>query len=79
MKMNCYTLHDTSAPGEELLTSIFRFSHLLIRRLVKGLCPNKDIFSTCSIDIYHYVVQNGSTSQHKLVGSIFRFSHLLIR
>ena len=52
-------------PWEEFSKSIFKFSYLLIRGLIKGLIPNYAIFSTFSTDIYHYVVHYGITPQGK--------------
>ena len=40
MKMDRHILHDSSGQVEEYLKSIFRFSHLIIRGLSKGLSPN---------------------------------------
>ena len=40
MKMYSYFMHDSSTPLEDTLKSIFKFSHMLIRVLVKGLSPN---------------------------------------
>ena len=37
----------------QILESIFEFPHLLIRGLIRRLCPNKAIFTNFSIDIYH--------------------------
>ena len=72
-------MHSSSTPYDKFLESIFKFSHLLIRGLIKGLSPNYAIFSTFSTDIYHYVVHYGITPQDKPSESIFKFSHLLIR
>ena len=40
MKMYRYMVHDSSTPWEEFLKGIFKFLHLLIRELIKGLSPN---------------------------------------
>ena len=47
---------------EKYFGSIFEFSHLLIRGLIKGLSPNLTIFCMFSIEIYYYIVYNGSKS-----------------
>ena len=59
--MNRFIVHDGSAPCKELLRSIFKFSHLLIRGLIKGLSPNLSILSTSTVEIYHYIMHNSST------------------
>ena len=56
-----------------------RFSHLLIRGLIKALSPNYAIFSTFTIAMYHFNVHDSSTSWEEFSKSIFKFSHLLIR
>ena len=43
MKMYRYIVHDSSSPFEEFLKSIFKFSHLLIMILIKGLSANEAI------------------------------------
>ena len=40
MKMYDFIVHNSSAPQEEFLKSIFRFLHLLIRELIKLLSAN---------------------------------------
>ena len=67
-----------STPYYRLLDRIFKLSHLLIRGLIKGLSPNKAIFSTF-IEMYHYLVYNGSWPCKNFIESAFEFSHPLIR
>ena len=64
---------------EKFLEDILKFSHLLLRGLIKESGPNQIIFSTSSIEMYHYVVHNGSALWWKLLEKISKFSHLLIR
>ena len=44
-----------------------------------GLSPICAIFSTFSMEMYHYIVRNGSASWGNFLESNFEFSHLLIR
>ena len=39
MTLYHYIIHDSSTSWEEFLKSMFKFSHLLIRALIKGLSP----------------------------------------
>ena len=64
----------------EILEGVFKFPHLLIRGLIKGLSTNQAfVSSTSSIKIYHYVGYNGSTSKGIFLERIFKVLHLLIR
>ena len=54
------TYHTISYLFRQFVVSIFKCSHLLIRGFIKGLGPNSTIFSAFSIDMYHYVMQNGN-------------------
>ena len=40
MEIYHYIVHSSSAPYDKFLENIFKFSHLLIRGLIKGLSPN---------------------------------------
>ena len=73
-----YNAHDSSMPCEGYFESIFRFSHLLITGLDKGLTLNEAIFSTFSVEMHCYIVSDSSMSCEEYFESIFRFSHLLI-
>ena len=43
-----------------------------------GLRPNQAIsYSTFSIEMYHYIVHNGATSQEKFLEIILKFSYLM--
>ena len=53
MKMNSFIVHDGSAPYKVLLKNIFKFSHLLIRGLNKGLSPNQAILSTFLVEMQY--------------------------
>ena len=66
-----YIVHDSSTPWVEFSESIFKFSHLLIRGLIKGLSPNYAIFSTFSLEIYNCIVHNGNTPWVKFWDIIF--------
>ena len=65
MEMYHYVVHSIRVLLEKFLESIFRFSHLLIRGLIKGLIPNWAIISTSSVEMYHCVVHNGSAPRGK--------------
>ena len=54
-----HVVFNGSASWKKFLESILKFSHLIIRGLIKGLSPNNAIFSRSSIEMYHYVVNNG--------------------
>ena len=68
-----------SVPSDRFLESIFEFSYLLIWGLMMGSSPNLVIFSTFTIEIYHYIVHYASTPYDKYLESIFEFSHMSIR
>ena len=53
-------MHNGSAPQDKPSESFFKFSHLLIRRLIKGLSPNWANFSTLTTEMYHYIIDNSS-------------------
>ena len=57
-----HTVHNDSTPQDTFLESFIKFSHLLIRRSIKVLRRDKAIFDTFYIEMYHYIVQNGSTA-----------------
>ena len=59
--------------SEEYSESIFRFSPLLIRELIKGLSPNSAIFSTFSGEMLYHIVH-----ERNILKSFLKFSHLLI-
>ena len=54
-------MHDSSTIWDEFLRGIFKFSHLLIRGLIKGLSPNYAIFSSFATEMYHFTEHNVST------------------
>ena len=64
---------------EEFAISIFKFSHLLIRGLIKGLSINQAIYSTLSRKIHNYIVHDSSAPWVEFSKSILKFSHQLIR
>ena len=43
----------------KFLESIFRFAHLLIRGLLKGLCPILSLFTTYSTEMHCLVMHYG--------------------
>ena len=53
MKMYRYIVHDSILLWEELLKSIIKFPHLLIREIMKELSLNQAIFSTFSVEIHY--------------------------
>ena len=53
-------VHASSTLYEEFLESIFKFPHLLIKGLIKGLSYILAIFSTFSIEIYYSIAHNDS-------------------
>ena len=52
--------HNDSVPLGNVLESIFKFSHLLIRGFIKGSSPNQAIFSTFAIELHYYIVHSDS-------------------
>ena len=56
-----HNVHNDSAQLVKHLDIILKFRHMLIRGLLKRLSPNYAIFSTFLIEMYNYIVHNGST------------------
>ena len=77
--MYSYIVHDGISSREEVLKIIFKFSHLLIRGLIKGLSASLATYSTLSMKMYRYIVLGSSTPTDEFLKSIFKFSELLIR
>ena len=77
--MYSYIVLDSGILWEEFLESIFEFSHIIIRGLIKGFSTNKGLCSTLSMRKYCYIVHDGSTPWEEFLKGIFEFSHLLIR
>ena len=54
-------MRDSRLPCEEYSQRMFRFSHLIIRELIKGLSPN---YAICQYFYYSnvpFIVHNGGT------------------
>ena len=74
-----YIVHNSSIVWEKFSKSIFEFSRLLIRRLIKGLSPNYAIYSTFSAEIHYLIVHGDSKQLKEYFESIFKFSQQLTR
>ena len=68
-----YIVLDSSTSWEEFLESIFKFPHLLIRGLVKGLSTNEAIYSATSIRMYCNILRTSRTPWDEFVKSILNF------
>ena len=64
-------VRDSSMPCEEYSESIFRFSHLLIRELIKELSPNQAICSRLVGEIHYLSVHSDCKQQEEYLLSIF--------
>ena len=51
---------------ETVTEHFLQFQHPLITGLIKGLSPNYAIYSTFTIEMYHYIVHNGSRAREKI-------------
>ena len=69
--MYCYIVHDSGTSRVEFLESIFKFSHLIIRGLIKGFNPNYAISSTFHLDLKNYIVPSDSKQREDYLKGIF--------
>ena len=56
----------------------FRFSHLLIRGLIKKLSPSEAIFITFSVEKNYYIVHVIVNIDRNILKALLKFSNLLI-
>ena len=64
-------MDNSSTPWDKFLGSTFKFSHLLIRGLIKGLNPNYAILSTMPVEMHNYSVYIDSKQWKEYSDSVF--------
>ena len=67
-------MHSSSTPYDNFLESIFKFSQLLIRGLIKGVSPDLAIFSSSSSEMHHFVMHCGSKASREFLYKPFEIS-----
>ena len=72
-----FFLQNDTNQGGKLFEKFLKFSHLVIKRFIKGLC-NYALFCISLIEIFSFVIDNDRNQGRRLFEKILQFSQLLI-